>query len=116
MSEQDSRILQTVAKNEMMKSLKPEYIAPLVLFLCHEKCTETSGIFEVGAGWIGKLRWQRTRGVAIDPLKELSPEMIEQAWNKIIDFSDVTYPSTTQDSMKPVVMQLMKQGGMKSKL
>lgn len=110
-----SRILQTVAKNDIMKALKPEYIAPLVLYLCHEKCTETGGIFEVGAGWIGKLRWQRTRGVAMDP-KVLSPETIEQEWKKIVDFSDATYPTTIQDSMKPVVMQLMKHGGMKSKL
>jgi hypothetical protein len=39
---------------ELFKSLKPEFVAPLVLWLSHEDCTETGGLFECGAGWIAK--------------------------------------------------------------
>ena len=39
---------------EMMNALKPEYISPLVLYLCHEDTEETGGLFECAAGWIGK--------------------------------------------------------------
>lgn len=31
----------------MVEAFKPEYVAPLVLWLCHERCQETSGLFEV---------------------------------------------------------------------
>lgn len=34
---------------EFANALKPEYIAPLVVWLCHESCTETKGAFEVSA-------------------------------------------------------------------
>jgi len=47
----------------MVKALKPDYVAPLVLYLCHEDTEENGGLFEVGAGWMAKLRWQRTQGV-----------------------------------------------------
>jgi hypothetical protein len=46
--------------------LKPEYIVPLVAYLCHESCEETGSVFELGAGWIAKLRWQRTQGAMFD--------------------------------------------------
>ena len=41
-----------------MANLKPEYVAPLVLYLCHDSCDETGSIFEVGAGWVGKCKFK----------------------------------------------------------
>lgn len=32
---------------DLVASLKPEYVAPLVLWLCHEQCQENGGLFEV---------------------------------------------------------------------
>lgn len=46
----------------LCQALKPEYVSPLVLWLCHASCSETGSLFEVGAGWVSKLRWQRTQG------------------------------------------------------
>lgn len=45
--------------DEILDYLKPEYVAPLVLFLCHESCNETGSLFEVGGGWIGKCKYLR---------------------------------------------------------
>ena len=42
--------------SELVEALKPEYVAPLVLYLCHEDTEETGGVFEAGAGWIGKCK------------------------------------------------------------
>lgn len=52
-----SRMTQTVMPEEMLAVLKPEYIAAFVGLLVHEKCPENGGLFEVGGGFIGKLRW-----------------------------------------------------------
>ena len=51
-----SRLTETVMPEELLANLKPDYVAPLVLYLCHESCDETGSLFEVGAGWIGKCR------------------------------------------------------------
>lgn len=32
---------------DLVTSLKPEYVAPLVLWLSHEQCQENGGLFEV---------------------------------------------------------------------
>jgi 3-hydroxyacyl-CoA dehydrogenase/3a,7a,12a-trihydroxy-5b-cholest-24-enoyl-CoA hydratase len=53
---------ETVMPPKMVEALKPDYVAPLVLYLCHEATQENGGLFEVGAGWMAKLRWQRTKG------------------------------------------------------
>ena len=58
-----------------MEALKPEFIAPLVLYLSHESCTETHAVFEVAAGWIAKVRWQRSEGVLLrDKNFNITPE------------------------------------------
>jgi NAD(P)-dependent dehydrogenase (short-subunit alcohol dehydrogenase family) len=57
-----SRLTETILPPEMLALLKPEYVSPLVAWLCHEDCEDTKGLFEVGAGYIGKLRWERTQG------------------------------------------------------
>ena len=38
----------------ILSILKPEYVAPLVVYLCHQECDESGSLFEVGGGWIGK--------------------------------------------------------------
>lgn len=34
--------------------MKPELIAPIVFWLCHENCTENGSIIEAALGWAGK--------------------------------------------------------------
>ena len=33
--------------SDLLEALKPDYVAPLVLWLCHESCEENGGLFEV---------------------------------------------------------------------
>lgn len=55
-----SRMLETVMPPDVLENLKPSLVAPLVGYLCHESNTETGSIFEVGGGFVAKLRWQRS--------------------------------------------------------
>uniref|UniRef100_A0AAQ5XTA7 Hydroxysteroid (17-beta) dehydrogenase 4 n=1 Tax=Amphiprion ocellaris TaxID=80972 RepID=A0AAQ5XTA7_AMPOC len=89
-----SRLTETVMPPDLVASLKPEYVAPLVLWLCHEQCQENGGLFEVGAGWIGKLRWERSQGQIVRKKnKSMTPEAVRDQWDKICDFTDATKPS-----------------------
>lgn len=94
-----SRLTETVMPEELLANLKPEYVAPLVLYLCHESCEETGSIFEVGAGWIGKLRWQKSSGkLLLNQKKEFRPEDVRDNWNEISSFEKPIYHQTIGES------------------
>lgn len=52
-----SRMTETVLPKEVLDNIKPEYVAPLIAYLVHDSCEETGSLFEVGAGYVAKLRW-----------------------------------------------------------
>ncbi|XP_047237409.1 peroxisomal multifunctional enzyme type 2 [Girardinichthys multiradiatus] len=102
-----SRLTETVMPPDLVASLKPEYVAPLVLWLCHEQCQENGGLFEVGAGWIGKLRWERTQGQIVrQKNKPMTPEGVRDQWDAICDFENATKPANVQESLHSVVSVL----------
>uniref|UniRef100_A0AAY4DKX0 Peroxisomal multifunctional enzyme type 2 n=1 Tax=Denticeps clupeoides TaxID=299321 RepID=A0AAY4DKX0_9TELE len=92
-----SRLTETVMPPDLLESLKAEYVAPLVLWLCHEQCQENGSLFEVGAGWIGKLRWERTQGAILRHKDQpMTPESVRDRWDQICDFADATKPANIQ--------------------
>lgn len=55
-----SRMLESIMPPDYLENVKPELVVPLVAYLCHESCKETGSVFEVGGGYVAKLRWQRS--------------------------------------------------------
>jgi len=102
-----SRMTETVLPPALVEALKPEYVAPLVALLCHESCQDTGQLFEVGAGWVSKLRWERTKGVYLGD--KISPETLSQQWDKVCDFADADHPTGAQDSFSLVTALLQGQ-------
>lgn len=104
-----SRMTQGFLPEDLIEALKPEYVAPLVLWLCHESCEENGSVFEVGAGWIGKLRWERTLGALVRQKNQpMTPEAVKANWTKICDFDNATKPQRIQDSVSTVIEALSK--------
>lgn len=101
-----SRLTETILPPPMIEQLKSEYVTPLVVKLCDENSTETANLFEVGAGWIGKLRWERTKGHGFNVSEGFTAEDINDNWDKICDFTDADHPKTTQEAMMSVIQNL----------
>ncbi|XP_076322897.1 peroxisomal Multifunctional enzyme type 2 [Tachypleus tridentatus] len=102
-----SRLTEDILPPEFFDKLKPEYVSPLVVWLCHESCPETGGVFEAAGSWIGKYQWQRSVGKAFLPANEkLTAESIRDNWNLITDMSNCNTPSSVQEQMGLLVEAL----------
>ena len=104
-----SRMTETVLPKEVVDALKPEYVSPLAAWLCHEECQETGALFEVGGGFMAKLRWERARGKVFKLGRAITPEAIQKSWEAITDFTDATHPTDVAAGMQPVMDNLTSQ-------
>ena len=95
-----SRLMGTVMNDDAMKQLSPEAVSPLVAWLCHEDCDTSGQLFEVGAGWISRVRWERSKGVYLED--GFDTDDVAEAWGKINDFSDSIIPRHGGDTLKAV--------------
>lgn len=103
-----SRMTETVLPKELVDALKPDYVSPLVGWLCHEDCEENGSTFEVGAGWIAKVQQQRSEGVQFD-LSQFSTEVVRDKWDEVCDFDKgFDNPESPQDSFGPIMENLEK--------
>lgn len=98
----------TIMPEEMVQAFKPDYIAPLVLALCSDKCpTPTGGLYEVGSGWCGQTRWQRTGGHGFPVDVPLVPEEVVKHWKDIVTFDGrADHPSKSQDSIEKIMANM----------
>ncbi|MEM6486101.1 MAG: SDR family NAD(P)-dependent oxidoreductase [Pseudomonadota bacterium] len=98
-----SRLTKGSMPDALFDQLKVEQVTPLVVYLCSDECRETKGLFEVGAGYVGRMRWERSIGGVFDARSGLTPETIARGWSKVDDFSRADNPAEATDSIKPVL-------------
>lgn len=105
----------TIMPEEMVQAFKPDYIAPLVVALCSDKAPDPTGnLYEVGSGWVGRTRWQRSGGHGFPVDVKLTPEAVASKFEKIVNFDDgrADNPADPSDGLKSIMANMEnKQGG-----
>ncbi|KIM84914.1 hypothetical protein PILCRDRAFT_96628 [Piloderma croceum F 1598] len=72
-----SAMTETVMPPDMLANLKPEFISPFVAAITHPDGPDASGkIFEVGAGWVAEIRWERSRGAVFKTDASFTPSAV----------------------------------------
>lgn len=101
-----SRMTATIMGEEQLKLLTPDFVVPTVAYLVSDQEENTGGIYELGGGYVSKIRWQRAGGAQFKCDQSLTPSAVLAQWDKINDFSDPTYPESVMDMDWPAALEL----------
>jgi 3-hydroxyacyl-CoA dehydrogenase/3a,7a,12a-trihydroxy-5b-cholest-24-enoyl-CoA hydratase len=101
-----SRLTETVMPKEIVDALRPGYVSPLVAWLCHETCEDTGTVYEVGGGFMGRLRWERSAGKMFGVGRDITPEQVRASWKDISGFEKSTHPANINEALAPVLENL----------
>lgn len=103
-----SRLTEDILPPDIYSELKPHFIAPIVVYLCHESCTTNGAIIDSAIGWAGKVHLVRSKGKMLRAKNKtvVTPEEVRNSWAQIIDMSKATRFNSIQEVTSSLVDQI----------
>lgn len=84
-----SRLTEDIMPPDLFAKMKPEFVAPMVLYLCSDKCNESGSIFNAGMGYYNRAAFYTGPGISLSKDKEPpTPEDIKANWDAINSMED----------------------------
>jgi len=80
-----TRMTQDIMPPEALEKLTPEFVAPVMAYLCTEECADNGAVFIVGGGKVQRTALFQNDGVSFD--KPPSVEDVAAHWADITDLS-----------------------------
>ncbi|MEI7915010.1 MAG: SDR family oxidoreductase [Mycobacteriaceae bacterium] len=80
-----TRMTEDILPPEVFKKLTPEYVAPVVAYLCTEEVPDSASIFIVGGGKVQRTALFQNKGVTFDHVP--SVDEVAASWSTIDDLS-----------------------------
>ena len=79
-----TRLTEDVMPPDVLDRLQPEFVAPLVLYLCSEQCPVTGRVYSAGAGYYGRAAVVSGPGARLGAEGEVpTPEAVAARWKEI---------------------------------
>ena len=104
-----TRLTEDVFPPDLFKNLKPEQVAPLVLYLCSKGCEENGMIFNGGMGYFNRVAILTGPGFVVeDELTELTPEAVAVNMDKIKSLDNAVEFPNAQASAGPMMQALSR--------
>jgi putative sterol carrier protein len=84
-----TRLTEDVLPPDLAERLKPEFVTPLVLYLCSGRCPSSGGVYNAGMGFFNQAAVVSGPGVWLgDDETTPTPETIAANWSKITSLKD----------------------------
>jgi len=80
-----TRMTQDILPPEVLEKLKPEFVAPVVAYLCTEESSDTGSVFIVGGGKVQRVALFENEGVNFE--NPPSVDEVAARWAQITDLS-----------------------------
>ncbi len=80
-----TRMTEDILPKEVLEKLTPEYVAPVVAYLCTEECPDSASVFVVGGGKVQRVALFENQGINFD--KPPSVDDVASHWTEITDLS-----------------------------
>ncbi|GMM53581.1 bifunctional hydroxyacyl-CoA dehydrogenase/enoyl-CoA hydratase [Maudiozyma humilis] len=104
-------------EKELKNHFDASQVSPMVVLLASDELQilnkadrgVTGQLFEVGGGWCGQTRWERSAGyVALGD--SITPELIRDNWSEITNFSNgkTIHPKSTEESSMAILQRVQK--------
>lgn len=103
-----TRMTEGLIPLQVFERLRPELVSPLVVYLGSDQCQDSGQLYEVGGGWIGQVRWQRSLGVGFDPEAGFTPEQVAAHWSQVGDFTDAVHPEDNVQALAQMMANLQR--------
>ncbi len=81
-----SRMTEDIMPDEMLDSLRPEYVSPIVAYLASEECGETGSVFAAAGGYFSRVAILEGEGTTFDHVP--TPGEVADRFPRIRDLGD----------------------------
>lgn len=96
-----TRFTEDVFPPELFAKMKPDFVAPAVLYMCSEDCTDSGMVINAAAGYYSRSAIVTGPGAILsDGVKIPSPEDIKDNWKKITSLDNPEYYYQSTDMFK----------------
>jgi 3-hydroxyacyl-CoA dehydrogenase/3a,7a,12a-trihydroxy-5b-cholest-24-enoyl-CoA hydratase len=103
-----SRLTEDILPPDIFAELKPELIAPVVAYLCHESCSENGAVIESAAGWAGKCHIIRSNGSLLRTkiTDGVTLENVRDNWQRVTSMEDAEHLNSIQEATGALMSSL----------
>ncbi len=104
-----TRMTAGVLPSEVVEKVKPQYVAPMVAYLCSDHCEVSGSIFTAGGGYFSRAQVLEGPGHYFNPDREITVDMIAEHMEWIDNLRAARGFSNASEQTTQVLSRLMQQ-------
>lgn len=102
-----TRLTATVMPPDVVDKVKPEYVAPMVVYMCSEQFQESGKIYTAGGGYFSRAAVVEGPGIFLDTAAGITPDMIAEQIEKISSLEGGREYSSAMDQTGYVLSRMI---------